>query len=332
MGTPDYVLPGGRGAGYGLFRLDPVSLQWLLRRLTRIHDPVVRGVGWVTLWDGVLDGEVDPERFLGLLLRGCRSEDTELNAQRVLNYLETTWWRLLDEGGRRRWARRVESTLWQGVLASGSRTMVAAFFRAYAAVAVTPDGVERLRLVWAGRRDVPALPLSTRDYTDLATQLALRGVDGTEEILDAQLGRIENPDRRARFLFVRPALSPDPGVRERFFRSLRDPANRRREPWVVDAVSYLNHPLRQEQARAFVLPSLELLEEVQETGDIFFPERWLGATLWGHDTPEAADVVRRFLAERPDYPPRLRRKILQSADLLFRSARIVYGDRGGETQ
>jgi hypothetical protein len=34
-------------------------------------------------------------------------------------------------------------------------------------------------------------------------------------------------------------------------------------------------------------------------------------------------VVRGFLAERPDYPLRLRRVILQSADDLFRAAEIV---------
>ena len=69
-----------------------------------------------------------------------------------------------------------------------------------------------------------------------------------------------------------------------------------------------------------MLPSLELLEEIQETGDIFFPKAWLDATLGGHSSPEASRIVRSFLDEHPLYAPRLRAKILQSAHLLFRAA------------
>ena len=66
-----------------------------------------------------------------------------------------------------------------------------------------------------------------------------------------------------------------------------------------------------------------MLEEIQATGDIFFPKRWLDATLGGHSSPEVAETVREFLARRPDYPARLRGKILQSADGLFRAAEVI---------
>ena len=99
--------------------------------------------------------------------------------------------------------------------------------------------------------------------------------------------------------------------------------NRRREPWVVEGVSYLNHPLRGAQSEKYVRPALDLLTEIQRTGDIFFPKNWMDATLGGHNTRAAADTVRAFLAEHQDYPVRLRRIILQSADNLFRAAEIL---------
>ena len=49
----------------------------------------------------------------------------------------------------------------------------------------------------------------------------------------------------------------------------------------------------------------------------------MDAVLGGHNTRSAVDVVRVFLDEHPDYPLRLRRIILQSADNLFRAADIV---------
>ena len=202
-------------------------------------------------------------------------------------------------------------------------TLRAAYFRAWRRIVLSDAGLERMRRIWEEREDVPGVPLSEPDFTALAEGLAVRGVAGAEDILEHQAKRIENPDRLARFTFVRPAVSADPGVRERFFEGLRDPANREREPWVLAAVGYLHHPLRAAHARRFVRPSLELVEEIQRTGDIFFPSGWLDATLVGHNSAEVADTVRRFLdGLGADYPRRLREKVLQSADMLFRSARI----------
>ena len=55
---------------------------------------------------------------------------------------------------------------------------------------------------------VPGLPLAEPDYITLALELAVREVPAWQEILDEQLTRTENPDRKARLAFVRPALSP----------------------------------------------------------------------------------------------------------------------------
>ena len=79
-----------------------------------------------------------------------------------------------------------------------------------------------------------------------------------------------------------PALSADPAVREQAFARLALVENRRREPWVLESLQYLNHPLREAHARRFVRPALDLLREIQQTGDIFFPTRWMESTLGGH--------------------------------------------------
>jgi aminopeptidase N len=120
-----------------------------------------------------------------------------------------------------------------------------------------------------------------------------------------------------------PALSSDAGERDAFFASLADVANRRHEPWVLEALRALHHPLRGESSEKYVQPSLALLREIQRTGDIFFPKRWMDATLGGYSSAAKAGAARTFLTTLPaDYPDRLRRIVLSSADLLFRSARM----------
>jgi aminopeptidase N len=108
-------------------------------------------------------------------------------------------------------------------------------------------------------------------------------------------------------------------VRERAFARFHDVENRRREPWVVESLAYLNHPLREAHARRFVRPSLELLPEIQRTGDIFFPTRWTEAVLGGHRSPQVAASVRDFLARELHLPQRLRWTVLSAADEMFRT-------------
>ena len=59
------------------------------------------------------------------------------------------------------------------------------------------------------------------------------------------------------------------------------------------------------------------------TGHIFYPYSWLQATLGSYQTASAASTVRAFLQAHPDYNPKLRAKILQAADDLFRAEKLV---------
>ena len=92
---------------------------------------------------------------------------------------------------------------------------------------------------------------------------------------------------------------------------------------MLRGLQYLHHPIRAQQAERYLPESLELLEEIQRTGDIFFPERWLGTTLSGHQTESAATIVKDYMAAHPELPGRLRLKVLQAADSLFRAQRVV---------
>jgi aminopeptidase N len=75
----------------------------------------------------------------------------------------------------------------------------------------------------------------------------------------------------------------------------------------------------------YVTPGLELVEEIQRTGDIFFPLSWLNTLLDGQQSAAAADALIAFLPANQDMPKRLRGKVQQAADDLFRAARVVEG-------
>ena len=318
--APHYVLPTGGGWGYGRFVLGEATLAWLLEHLPAMPAALSRGAAWMTLWEEMLEGRVAPASLATLALAALETEEDALNVERLLTDLESLYWRFLPPAGRDALTRRVEAALRSGLARAGSPTLKGAWFGSYVRLARTAEAVAWLTAVWRGDERVPGLPLGEPELTSLAQELAVRQAAGWEEILETQQQRITNPDRRARFAFVRPALDADPAVRARFFASLARVEHRRHEPWVLDAVGYLHHPLRVESAIPLVAPGLALLEEIQRTGDIFFPYRWADATLRWHRSSEVADVVRAFLESRPEYPDRLRRIILQTADDLMRIA------------
>jgi len=326
--APRFVLVNGDGLPYGEFVPDSASLAGLARHLPDAGDELVRAAGWLTLWDAMLAGRTAPATVLDVGLRMLDTERSELTAQRLLNDLQDLLWRFVPPDVHAARAAEIETFLWTRLDRSPTRSLKAAYFGAYRSVALTPAALGRLERLWRGTDRIRGLPLAERDLTALAQGLAVREVPGWEAVLEAQQARIENPDRRARFAFVRPALSADTAERDAFFERLRDPANREHEPWVLEGLGHLHHPLRAARAERYLRPSLEMVEEIQRTGDIFFPLGWLTATLDGHNTPTAAAVVRQFLDGRPDLPPRLRGKVLQAADGLERAARIVYGTGG----
>ncbi len=308
---PLYVLPNGGGLGYGMFVLDPDTQQYLTAHIEDIPDALTRGSAWVDLWENVLESRLSGREFLDLAMRAVPKESDEQNTQLILSYMTRAFW-LFERDP------RLEPVLREGMARAKTASQKSAWFNAFRDVVLSSDGLKWLERVWRRGEKIEGLTFAETDEINMALELAVREVPGWQQILETQRDRTQNPDRKARFEFVMPALSADPAVRAQAFERFKNIENRRREPWVLESLHYLNHPLREEQALRFIGPSLELLREVQRTGDIFFPQRWMDATLEGHRSPAAAKIVRDFLAREPALPERLRWTVLSAADDLFR--------------
>jgi aminopeptidase N len=326
LGTrPAWVLPGADGVSYGRMMLDERSRAALLEQAPQLASALHRAVAYQALWETVLSGTTRPSEYVRTLLTAIPSEREELVTTQLLGQLRTTYWRFMGDSARRAAAPQIEAMLWQALGRAEGVSRKSALWSTYAGLALTDEGVARLQRVWAKTETIAGLPLSEQQLTGLAEGLAIREVANADSILDAEALRITNPDRRDRFAFIRPALSRDTLQRDSAVASFADVANRRRESWVLDALGAAAHPLRAAHAEKYVLPGLALVEEIQRTGDIFFPLNWLNALLDGQQSPGAADAAIAFLPANPDLPPRLRGKVQQASDDLFRAARVVHG-------
>ncbi|MCF0056402.1 M1 family aminopeptidase [Dyadobacter sp. CY356] len=325
---PAMVFPNANGQGYGYFKMDSVSEDYFLKNYnsnkdTMLTDPVFRGAMLVNIWEGFLRGDgAEPELFVNTLLNILPKENNALISDNLLGDLQTIWWTFLTASQRTRQQERIEKVLWTLLETTQDKGMKNSYFRAFRNVAMTEDGLKKVESLWNEKLKVKDLILSEDDKIGLAYELVLKGQGDGNAVFEKQLNDTKNPDRKSRMKFVIPALSPDQNVRDAFFESLKKPENREHEAWVLEALGYLHHPIRAKNANKYLKPSLDLLQEIQLTGDIFFPQRWLGVTFSGHSDKESAEIANSFLKSNPDYPYYLKNKILQSTDMLDRAVRL----------
>ncbi|MEC9092853.1 MAG: M1 family aminopeptidase [Planctomycetota bacterium] len=314
----DFYLANGSELGYGYFRLDNKSKSYLLDHVHEVQDDVIRGAAWLALYESLVRGEIKPIRYITTIQSGIATETEPLNRQNLLRQLATVYWKFLDTAERKAISQNIETLLWQRIDSGIQNEARSAYYKTLLNVSSSKATLQRLFRIWETESELNGLTLAETDFIQLACELAIRLPSQAKAILQEQQNRIKNEDRLKRYNFVLPALSPQLAARDLFFEKLKDAKNRRPERWTLEGLNYLHHPLRAKESEKYILPSLELLEEIQLTGDIFFPKRWLMATLSGHQSQSAANQVTTFLEQRPNYPDRLRNKILQAADLLLK--------------
>lgn len=310
-----YILPNTDGRGYGRFILPRESARWLLGHWSEIQDGTARFATLMNLQENYLAGLISARDWSRSILAGLEKETDQLTASSLSGFLG----RAMDDlNGTDREA--VEQRLWTLAPTHPEQPIRTILLRSLPSGLTTTALCDSLYAIWETQSE----PLySENNYTSLAWELAIRFPDRAGHILATQRARLTDPDRLRRFDYISRAVNPDEAARDTLFQSLMQAENRRIEPWTASVLSYLNHPLRESSSVRYIRPGLDILEEVQRTGDIFFPRNWAGALLGSHRSPEAWQEVRKFLQDNPDYPVLLRNKILQAAYSLFRANTTV---------
>ena len=303
------ILPNTDGRGYGLFIPDEESREWMLTHWQETSDDTARQSLLMSLYENYQHRLISDREWMEALINGLKSEKNVLIASTLCGYLGTP----LSQLGQASWEEEIWEWSEKHPLASCRLQLI----RCLISNARAPKSIDKLYQLW---KEQSHPMLNERDYMTLAYELALHCPERYENLRNTQRERITNPDRRRQFDFIVQAVTPDTLQMDAFFQSLMKAENRRIEPWAASALAYLNHPLRQSYAVKYIRPGLEVLEEVQRTGDIFFPKNWASALLRNHKSKEAYQEVQAFFEAHPGYSPLLKNKILQAAWPLYREA------------
>ena len=309
----DGTIPNIDGRSYGYFKL---TENWqreiwnIVLKSNDVDSDVMKGSLLITLYENLRRKNMQPEIFMANILQYLQKEQNPLLYSLALGYAEDCFSLYLRCNQN---SSDIEDILWKIISTHPKQSFRLQAFRSYRNIASSSEGLARLYDIWKYKKVPAGVAISENDYINLSYTLALNFPDSAKNILKEQFSRISNPDRQEQFRFIAPSVSANKSVRDSVFLSLLEAENRRIEPWAATALGYLNHHLRQDEALEYILPALEEIEEVQQTGDIFFPRTWARALLSGHHSKAASEKVEEFFAQNPDYPHMLKLKIKQQA-------------------
>ena len=290
-----YLFPNYDGTGYGRFSLshqqtDTKTLLFFNKEEPRLSE-------LMNIYENVLMHNIPADKAANVFVSEIKNWSQPLLASTAADYLSS----LMNFSENQ---QDIQKSLFAIRDLNGYGLAKQKAMRILISKATEKDIVEKLYDIWKEQKDTL---LNQSDYINLSYQLAIRYPDKWKEILDTQLSRIENGDKRKEFEFVSRACNPDPKKQDELFAELLEPENRKIEPWALSALSLLNHPLREEHgyhntentsSNRFIRPALDELLEVQQTGDIFFPKNWCTSLLSGHRSHEARQILLDYLKEQ----------------------------------
>jgi len=276
---------------------------------------------WGALWDLVRDTRLPPARFAEIALRELPRERDEQIASLILDRGSAALTRYAADADAARlfpaWERMLAARAQDAELGYGMRKES---LDALVGTARTAEGRAILREYLAGTRPFDGAAVKQPTRWSIVQRLLALGEPDARALLEAEARRDSTPEagRRA---FVAAAAAPDPVVKAEYFRRyLDDPTLN--EEWVTASLGAFNEAGQTRLTLPYLRPSLERLEWIRDNRRIFFLPSWINAFVRGQQSAEALAVVDRLLAESPNLPLDIRRKVLQARDQLERTVAI----------
>lgn len=292
------------GEGYGRFAIDERQSAHLLDTWHG-YETLERYSAMLTLYENYHMGNVDAESLFNSLFKGLLLEQNDLIASTLCSFLGTIVTRLDGEG-----RENAEQQLFD---VAGNHTLQSVrqnLLRQLSLKATSQRVVDALYTIWE-HQGAPSF--NNRDYMRMAYHLALMRTGEWQAILAMQRNRLTTDDERREFDFVSRACNPDKAIQQQLFNDLLKVENRRVEPWARTMLALLNDPVREPYSNRYLEPGLDALEEIQRTGDIFFPGYWLSSLLDGHQSDEARQIVANWIETHSTLNPALMNKLKENA-------------------
>lgn len=304
---PDIILPNYNGQGYGLFTLDDEYTRQLPLRLITTRNDLNRYCLVETIHENYLQGRVNPAHF-GELYRMMLSEKNPLIMSAAIDHMFKIAFDMTPSQ-----RTTLELCMMDLLGENKSKECRQTIIRKLASNMSSPDVMKQIHDIWQRHNETI---FDEHDYMNMAYRLAILQPDRWQEILSTERSKLQTDDLRKEFDYVSRACNPDATKRTELFNSLLKPENRQHEPWALHVLDLLSSDVYESDNVSYITASLNSLQYLQQTSDIFFPGNWMKTLLAHHKSPAAKQAVTQFLATDKKLPEILRNKVLEAAWIL----------------
>jgi aminopeptidase N len=318
-GKFQYAIANYADHGYGQFPLDPVSRRYLLDHPGALRADLTRALVLESLWESVRNAELDPERYIELILDRLPSEPNEIIAAGMLARLRAAHLRYLGDARRQALGARVEEFLFSQLRTTANPARRIEYFRAFADLARGEASLARLKDLISGKLEIAGLSLRSRDrFRMLQTLLAADDADAPR--LQNELSAADDSSDGRRYAFAAAAAVADGEIKRALYtRFMED--SRLQEAWIEEALGPLNTIDHSALTAPLLAQALAAIPRLKRERKIFFVNEWLGSFIGGQTSRASLQTVERFLAENK-LDRDLRLKVLESLDTLKRTVLV----------
>jgi aminopeptidase N len=324
---PSFVFANARDEAYGRFPLDRASEAEASRQIVTVpphkQDPLLRAMLWGALWDNVRLAKSAPKGYVELALKSLPDEIDESMARVQGGRISTALHSWMSEEARKAALPRVEAIIADRMFNGPTLGMRIVSFRSFTSISESPDGLQRVKELLAGKVEVPGMELKRLDRWNLVGHLIAMSDPEARAIYEAEKARDQSGEG-LKYAYAAEAGTPSAEVKGRYFNEyLHSPTIQ--EDWITQSLRPFNSWNQAGLTERYLVQALDELEDIKQHRKIFFLGAWLGAFIGGQDTLQncvnAQTAVQTWLATH-QIDPDLRLKILEAADSLNRTVLI----------
>jgi len=223
---PDLVYPNYQDWGFVKVQLDGRSFDSARQQLKGVDDPLLRAMLWQSLWDGVRDGKLPLNDFIGTALNNAPGEKDYTLLGDVLGKVVQSKHYLdmmnLQGGYPAQATRQLEDMAWNGtVAAKGDDNFQRRWFGTYLGVASSRQGLDRLAGLLDGKTGIDGLSVNQDLRWAIIGRLNRYGYPGAAALVEAEQAR-DKSDTGAAAAIAATASRPDPAVKTEWLGMVQD--------------------------------------------------------------------------------------------------------------
>lgn len=302
------------GKNYGYFELSTVLIRELKENISK-YSETEKAIAYSTLWDNFLNDKFKMKSYRNFLLKRLLNEKNLLLKKQLLDQFNEIYWYYSNAKEQQNISVEYFYIFKNEIEQSTNKAIQTFYFKAISLLLHQPNQIDYFHQYLFSKETIPSL--NDRERINLLMKLRLEGYYHHPTDI-VRLKELLTSNYYQQYLdFILPSTSDLDIEKDAFFEGLKKETNRNNEPWVENALYFLNHPLNANNSLKNIRTTLEILPQIQKTGDIFFPYNYLKNSIGVRSEKQVIDWTTLYL-QNNDIDVKLKNKILQNLDPVIR--------------